>query len=261
MKRTNIFFTLISLCFILFSFIGEKGNKIKNDLSELNLKGRVKTLTEIEYKVLPNTGKIQEGDMMYKYIYSFNENGNFIESDSYNPDGSLDGKYIYAYDNKKGNKTEMTSYNPDGTSDEKCTYKYDGKGNLIQEIWYSPDGSINKKYNYKYDDKGNEIAMSRYDSRDSLICKDSYKNDDKGEKIEWNHYNLSPPTDGTLSRKVIFKYDDYGNINVENIYLADGNFENYTYKYDYKRKGNWKKETIYKNGLPQYITERKIKYY
>ena len=237
------------------------GNKIKNDLLELNLRGRVKSLTEIEYKVLPNYGKIQEGDIIYKYIYFFNENGNLIETNSYDPDGNLDGKYIYAYDNKKGNKTEMTSYNPDGSSDEKCTYKYDGLGNLIQEIWYGPDDKISKKYIYKYDDKGNEISMNRYDSHDSLICKDSYKNDDKGEKIEWNHYNLSPPTDGSLSKKVIFKYDEKGNINVQNIYLADGSFECYSYKYDYKRKGNWKKETIYRNGLPEYITERKVKYY
>jgi hypothetical protein len=155
----------------------------------------------------------------------------------------------------------MISYNPDGSSDEKCDYKYDGKGNLIQEIWYNAESSVSKKYGYKYDDKGNEIAMNRYDARDSLICKDSYKYDDKGERIEWNHFNLYPPTDGSLSKKVIFKYDENGNINVENIFLSDGNFENYTYKYDYAKKGNWKKETIYKNGLPQYITERKIKYY
>jgi hypothetical protein len=261
MKKINLLFTLVTTCFISFSFTGEKGNKIKNDLSELNLKGKVKTLTEIEYKVSPNTGKIKEGDMLYKYIYSFNENGNLIETNSYDPDGNLDGKYTYSYDNIKGNKTEMTSYNPDGSSDERCAYKYDSKGNLIQEIWYYPDGSISKKYNYKYDDKGNEIAMNRYDFHDSLICKDSYKYNDKGEKIEWNHFNLSPPTDGTLSKKVIFKYDEKENINVESIYLADGSFECFSYKYDYKKKGNWKKETIYKNGLPQYITERNIKYY
>ncbi len=262
MKRIIIVIALITTSSFFFSFIGgNNNNKINNDLSELNLKGKVKILTEIEYKISPNIGKIKEGDMLYKYIYSFNEKGNLIETNSYDPDGNLDGKYTYTNDNLKGTKIEMISYNPDGSSDEKCTYNYDSKGNLILEIWYDAEGSISKKYGYKYDDKGNEIAMNRYDAHDSLLCKDSYKYDDKGEKIEWNHFNLSPPTDGSLSKKVIFKYDDNGNINVENIFLSDGNFENYTYKYDYAKKGNWKKETIYKNGLPQYITERKIKYY
>ena len=261
MKRTNILFILIITCFVFLSFSGDKNNKIKNDLSELSLKGKVKTLTEIEYKISPNIGKIKEGDMIYKYVFSFNENGNLTETNFYDPEGNLDGKCAYAYDNNKGNKKEMTTYNPDGTADERCVYKYDVKGNMLQQIWYNPDGSVDKKYSYKYDDNGNQVAMNKYDFHDSLLCKDSYKYDNKGEKIEWNHFNLVPPTDGTLSKKVIFKYDDKGNINVENIYLADGNFENYTYKYDYARKGNWKKETIYKNGLPLYITERKIKYY
>ena len=261
MKKTNILYIPLIICFISFSFTGDKSNKIKNDLSEFNLKGKVKILTEIEYKISPNIGKIKEGDMLYKYIYSFNETGNIIETNSYDPEGNLDGKYVYTYDNNKGNKTEMISYNPDGSSDEKCTYNYDSKGNMIKEIWYNSEGGISKQYGYKYDDKGNKIAMNRYDSRDSLICKDSYKYDDNGKKIEWNHYNLSPPTDGSLSKKVIIKYDEKGNINVQNIYLADGNFECYSYKYEYKKKGNWKKETIYKNGQPQYITERNIKYY
>ena len=85
MKKINILFTLVTTCFILFSFTGDKGNKIKNDLSELNLKGKVKTLTEIEYKISPNTGKIKEGDMLYKYIYSFNENGNLIRDQFIRP--------------------------------------------------------------------------------------------------------------------------------------------------------------------------------
>jgi len=257
----RLLFILVITCFAFFSFTGDKNNKIKNDLSELNLNGKVKILTEIEYKILPNIGKIKEGDMLNKFIYSFNEKGNIIETNLYDPDDNLDGKYSYTYDNNKGNKTEMISYNPDGSKDESCTYKYDSKGNMIEEVWYNTDGKLSKKYRYKYDEKGNQIEMDRYEGRDSLICKDSYKFDDKGERIEWNHYNLSPPTDGSLSKKVIFKYDETGNMSVENIYLSDGNFESYTYKYVYAKKGNWKKETIYKNGLPQYITERKIKYY
>jgi len=37
---------------------------------------------------------------------------------------------------------------------------------------------------------------------DSLISKDTYKYDDKDHKIECDHYNLNPPTDGTLSKNI-----------------------------------------------------------
>ena len=39
--------------------------------------------------------------MLNKFIYSFNEKGNIIETNLYDPDDNLDGKYSYTYDNNK----------------------------------------------------------------------------------------------------------------------------------------------------------------
>ena len=52
-----------------------------------------------------------------------------METNWYNPDGSLKGKDLYKYDDK-GNEIERNSYNPDGILKTKYTYTYDYDKNL-----------------------------------------------------------------------------------------------------------------------------------
>jgi hypothetical protein len=105
---------------------------IKNDLLDLGLKGKVKTLTETEFKVVNKFGEIQKGEIIDKDIYTFNEIGNKIEKTHYGSDGSLIENDIYKYDDK-GNKTEENQYNSAGSLTSKSTYKYSDKDNMTEE--------------------------------------------------------------------------------------------------------------------------------
>ena len=120
----------------------------KNDLTEENLKGKVKSITENTYEAIEKFGQIEKGDVSY-YAYAvtiYNEKGDRIEENHYNSDGSLLYKYTYKYD-KKENIIEKNRYNSNGSLDEKYTYKYeyDKNNNWIQQVVYENNKPIGIK--------------------------------------------------------------------------------------------------------------------
>ena len=212
----------------------------KNDLTEENLKGKVKSITENTYEAVDKFGQIEKGDVLVDSSAVYTDDGHFK---------------IY---NEKGNKIEENYYNSNGSLIYKNTYKYDKKGNIIEEKSYYPDGSLIYKNTYKYDEKGNKIEDNSYDSDGRLHSKYTYKYDEKGNKIEENWYN----SDGRLHSKYTYKYDEKGNNIEENWYDSDGSlYEKHTYKYEYDKNNNWTQRIQYKNTIPLNITERIIEYY
>ena len=227
--------TIILAMFCLASC--EKSTQ-KNDLTEEKLKGKVKSIREIPYEAVEKFGEVVKGDALgfgKNLQITFNEKGNKLEENWFNPDGRLDFKWTYKYDDK-GNKIELNSFNHDGSLDSKFTFKYDDKGNQIEQNWFNPDGRLDFKWTYKYDDKGNQIEENGFNSDGRLSFKSTYKYDDKGNKIEENSFN----PDGSLYYKA-------------------------TYKYTYDQQGNWTQQITYKvkNGVekPSQIVERTIEYY
>ena len=208
----------------------------KNDLTEENLKGKVKSITENTYEAVDKFGQIEKGDVLVdsSAVYTddghfkiYNEKGNKIEENYYNSNGSLIYKNTYKYD-EKGNKIEENYYNSNGRLYSKTTYKYDEKGNIIEKNGHNYDGSY--KITYKYDEKGNNIEQNNYKYDGSFLYKYTYKYDEKGNNIEKNNYD----SNGRLDSK-------------------------YTYEYD--KNNNWTQRIEYKNTIPHRITERIIEYY
>ena len=170
----------------------------KNDLTEENLKGKVKSITENTYEAVEKFGQIEKGDVLVdsSAVYTddghfkiYNEKGNKIEENYYNSNGSLIYKNTYKYD-EKGNKIEENYYNSNGRLYSKTTYKYDEKGNKIEEYHYDEDGKFNYKYTYKYDEKGNNIEKNNYDSNGRLDSKYTYeydKNNNWTQRIEYKN--------------------------------------------------------------------------
>ena len=162
----------------------------KNDLTEENLKGKVKSITENTYEAVEKFGQIEKGDVLVDSSAVYTDDGRFK---------------IY---NEKGNKIEENYYNSNGSLIYKNTYKYDEKGNIIEENYYNSNGRLYSKTTYKYDEKGNMIEDNFYDSDDgSLIYKNTYKYDEKGNIIEENHYD----SNGRLDSKYTYEYDKNNN--------------------------------------------------
>ncbi len=192
----------------------------KNDIEEMNLNGKVKSIKLNTYEVIKKNGEINKGKIIIDYessqYFLFDTKGNKIEKSSYKYelDGSID-KYSYKYDDN-GNKTEENQYFYKDTTEwklsKKHVYKYDNKGNLIEEGDYfsgNINSNITNKFTYKYDDKGNIIEQCYTHGDFKNIY--TYVYDDKGNMIEENLYNYSGSDDKGYSTKRIFKYDNQGN--------------------------------------------------
>src|SRR5258705_1991052 len=137
MKATVVTFLCIMLLFNSCSsdVKVKTDKKIKNDLKDDNLNGKVKLIKETAYDVVEKFGKIEKAEKSVSFNSLYDDKGNRIETNWYKPDGSLD---------------------------EKTSYKQDEKGNLIEEICYKSDGSLKSKITPKYDEKGNLIERSEY---------------------------------------------------------------------------------------------------
>ena len=116
----------------------------KNDLTEENLKGKVKSITENTYEAVDKFGQIEKGDILVdsSAVYTddghfkiYNEKGNKIEENYYNSNGRLYSKTTYKYD-EKGNNIEKNNYDSNGRLDSKHTYEYDKNNNWTQRIEY-----------------------------------------------------------------------------------------------------------------------------
>ena len=167
-----------------------KQSEKKNDLTEENLKGKVKSITENTYEAVDKFGQIEKGDVLVHSSAVYTDAGHFEIC------------------NEKGNKIEENYYNSNGRLYSKTTYKYDEKGNMIEDNFYdSDDGSLIYKNTYKYDEKGNKIEEYHYDEDGKFNYKNTYKYDEKGNNIEKNNYD----SNGRLDSKYTYEYDKNNN--------------------------------------------------
>ena len=182
----KIILVILSVLYLVSCNQSEK----KNDLTEENLKGKVKSITENTYEAVDKFGQIEKGNVLVDSSAVYTDDGRFK---------------IY---NEKGNKIEENYYNSNGRLIYKNTYKYDEKGNIIEENYYNSNGRLYSKATYKYDEKGNMIEDNFYDSDNgSLIYKNTYKYDEKGNNIEKNNYD----SNGRLDSKHTYEYDKNNN--------------------------------------------------
>jgi hypothetical protein len=287
--KTKLTFVLVSSILLIGCSTIERK---ENDLKELNLNGKVKSVREISYKAIYNLGEIIKGERQReqkfdwdKYIL-FDTVGNKIEKYFYYSSGSLYIKYTFEYNNK-GILTGISKFNSDSTLNRSSVYKYDDNENLIEINRYKPDKSLDKKSIYKYDDNRNLIEENEYKSDGSLDVRKTYKYDSNGDLIKSEAYH-SKEFLSKLNKKSIYKYDNNGNKIEENtynfndslieesIYEFDENrnlikLKRYdyeegldlskTYRYEYDNNKNWINKIVFHKEVPKYILEREIEYY
>lgn len=81
-------------------------------------------------------------------------------------EGNAIWREVYTYD-RQGNRISTTSYKPDGSISSVCTMEYDEKGNLIRETYES--GSV---YEYAYDSLGNQYCTLSFGKTKELELDD-----------------------------------------------------------------------------------------
>jgi hypothetical protein len=237
--KNIILLNYLFLCLIFVSsatkneLIGQQLSvKVHRDWNGNKIYGKVKRVSETNYKAIEVNGEISNSDLLKVDTCWYNNLGNAINAKAYNPDGGLASK-------KK--------------------FKIDDKGNCIEDDSYYSDGSLHDKEKRKYDDNGNMIEENDYEPDGGLIFKNINKYDANGNNIEKKNYN----SDGILRLKTISKYDVKGNVIEEDCYNSDGSLDTkLTVNYEgFDKKGNWLKMIVFENSKLEGITERKMVYY
>jgi len=254
------YFTILSFLFSFSLVTAQPSERLS--LSDFNLKGKVKSITEKQYRTKKN-GKA-EAAAFEEITYSFNEKGLLEQWESKNS-----GSKYYKYD-ENGRATSMIFEGVESYA-LKYVYEEDAKTRWQLCYWQSGHGARigNLQYQYLFikDNSGRLAEYAKYNSTRTIFnFKEVYTYNTKNQVEEIKNYVLS----GKLSQRYTFIYDnnnntmeikEYNYTNIENELNSTAKFE---YKYD--SDNNWtemfKKVDLEKSNSKEYIkTVRIIEYY
>lgn len=169
-----------------------RGFNRKRELTEeliYNSNGSLRSIST--FKSLNNNSVLESifqptGELKFKQIANFNDNGKLVEKIRFNLDGETLVRNLYLYD-ENGNRIEDKQYfNTDKDPSIKTEYKYDALGNKIEEYMYNPEDNLIAKWFSKYDDQNSLVEENYYYADGSLSAQEIYfyEFDKKGNWIQ-----------------------------------------------------------------------------
>ncbi|HTE00287.1 MAG TPA: hypothetical protein VK668_13430 [Mucilaginibacter sp.] len=237
-------------------------------LKELNLKGKVKEITEYLYIGEINQLNVDTLEQTGESITKFDRIGNKIETANYDKYGVLRNKHFYNY--KNDTVVIISNYDADDKLkyQHKYVFKYNIDGSKIEFEEYNITVSkLLSKFVYKYDKNGNMVEKDDYSPGIDPPIRDIFLLNKKNQIIERDLYING----GNQFYKSIMTYDQLGNQIKKELYNIDGKLDminsityNYIDKYEnwlsqiYESKGNNKYRGDY---ILKTVTKRVIKYY
>lgn len=242
----------------------------KNDLSELGLKGRVKSLKEISYKPKYDRennvlGKLRrEREPLFEwtkndFLLRFCENGFKIEeiyfqnshwqqNESQSEELVVEEKIIHSHLDEF--KTEASYFDSRNAYEGKEIHTYDESGNLINEIRLNKDGIVYFEEKKKYDKNNRIIESIKLNEENEVVEKFNYHYDERGNLLKRNEFYFEKEIDDEsfidepdYNEKIIFKkkeivcqelyeYDNSGNLIRINFIQDDEEFGYDIFLYD-----------------------------
>ena len=169
---------------------------------------------------------------------SYNEAGQIVREERFDPDGNRNTLTINSYD-ENCLLVQTEQYDQNHILLQKSVNSYNEKGQIVQQSNYFGDGEIEYVTRYVYDDEGNLIRHEMYDDgkldyveteihyQDGLIIKE-FENDDYGKTMNIHTYEYN-------DKKQVCKY----------IRDEVQNKDRRTYEYSYDENGNCVKELVY----------------
>jgi len=226
MKRLSIGVILGLACAV--SLYGQK----KSDRERDGLTGPVSTIEtgRIDYSL--KADRIVEGKGVRSQVTSYNDEGQRLERNTFNPKGEILERLVYTYDaggrnsgyeeyykaattprrhvfllDDRATQTEYRVYEADGTLASRFLYKYDDRQNKTEEIFYTWNGTRTGKLVYEYDDRGNQLTQTSYNQDDSISWRTVNTYDGAGRRLQWTQFQSE-----ILRYRIFSKYDDRGRI-------------------------------------------------
>ncbi|WP_157730166.1 hypothetical protein [Tenacibaculum jejuense] len=157
----------------------QKGKIVEEYLYEFDGVGSrfVPKYDEKGYKTEMFCYSTQSNKLVYKWLYTYDDNGNKIKDEIYNSGNQVILERDFKYD-QKGNKIESIEkykYNPEGVVKKK-TFEYNDNNENSKTTTYDPFGKkIKNFYTFVYDKDGNKIEENIHNSNGKLTSKWIYK--------------------------------------------------------------------------------------
>jgi len=246
-----------------------------SDAKMMNIKGKIKTVTEYNYNASGELDSIVKGSIDSYNIgrsFRFDKHGNITEllffKDSTDITKVSDTREkIFVYD-EKGNVTEMQEVGE--SYPKKYVYTYDNEGRIEEISIFKENGDLSVRESFKYDrKKGYLISRKRktsytykynYDynklSNANLKATRSYGSNDEeytvyGSEGRKTEYKKLRTNRRKYSQTYSYKYDSHNNLTEENFLSTkisfSGGSSNYHHKYkiEYLPDGNWSVKTTF----------------
>ena len=135
---------------------------------------------------------LSDGTVLYTRVYEYNEQGDCIKNEKYEPDGRLRETSLYQYEyDEQGRVVKRFGGTPNGLRllEE---YEYDACGNQIKCVSYFVTGEV-YIYRKTYDEQGNFIR-STTENLTGVLYDTSYVYDNYGNIVRYLHTNVKEGT-------------------------------------------------------------------
>lgn len=228
-----IFTFLIILCSSLASAQCHD-TRYNSHVKRMNLKGKVKSMTEVHYKA--RQGGESGIEVEYKVEYTFNKDGNLLERNQTRGDGTPLAKEVYSY-TTSGQITGYRSYSNDKLS-SKSVCDCDEKNNVLTQTLVMPNGMAFPIFKFTYK-KGKLVEQVHKDTfgKESIMF---FEYNDKGHTVRYS--------DSPNSHNVV-ETDKTGSKTRDTFY--EGNIITTDYQYKNDRFGNDIERIIINKGVSQ----------
>lgn len=213
--KTQLLFVAASL----FSFAAAAQT---SDLATRQLRGKVKSITEVEYEVVEKFGEPEKGKKKTIDYREYNTAGNETEHqlEDFTRAGAKTAKSFRYRDKtklveireEKEGKISLTKieYNPagkigtvaitdsKGSLEQRHKYRYDAAGLLTQIDFYKGDGSLSSKYVYTHNAKKQLARKESYEAGDLFDVR-TYSYDADGNLVQETDLNFWSKTTDTIT--------------------------------------------------------------
>lgn len=194
-------------------------------------------------------------------VYNYDEDGNCIESITYNQDKTIKDYGKFHYD-KNGNIQDEMFYDSADKLISKYTYTSDKNGNIIEQLEFNQDGELEVSHSSKYNSSSleTEHITCFYENGNRMFTKQTFEYNSNGKITKSTLYDDAKNVIG----RWLYAYNEQSSLASEEVFdAAESLTEKRTYIYEYDNAGNWTTRTSYDGitGDAQVITVREIEYF
>ena len=148
--------------------------------------------------------------------YKYNDKNQQVAYSTLYGDGSVGYGRQYTYD-ENGNMVKWQGYDPEDGFTSYGLLTYDENGNVVEDVVYSSEGRVDSKEIHRYNEANKRIETTIYYGDDEVVSVKRYSYDDRGNPLEYIRERESH----TEVKTCTYEYDEHGSW-IRSVAYVDG---------------------------------------